>query len=164
VLLNSINLINFAHYFNKMNLTLLPIGLAENKSNPLYSSDDCQNILGLWDEYYPQIGFNSPWNGYFVLTNDQVVGSCAIIKNENTAEISYMTFKEFEGKGIATLACKKLVEMGLSAEPSIQLMAKTAPEHNASTKILERNGFVYSRVVQDHEIGDAWEWVYSKNK
>ncbi len=162
--LNSIDLISFAHYFNNMNLILLPIRLAENKTNPLYSSDDCQNILDMWDEYYPQIGYNPPWNGYFILKNDIVVGSCAIIKRENTAEISYMTFKEHEGKGIATQACKQLVQMGLSAEPYIQLMAKTAPEKNASTTILERNDFVYSGVVQDHEIGDAWEWLYSKSR
>src|SRR5688572_22942843 len=86
VLLNSINLINFAHYFNKMNITLLPITSAENKSSQLYISEDCQNILGMWDEYYPQIGFNPPWSGYFVLNNEKVVGSCAIIKTDNTAE------------------------------------------------------------------------------
>lgn len=44
----------------------------------------------------------------------------------------------------------------------ITVIAKTAPEKNASTKILERNGFVFSTIVQDHEIGDAWEWVLSK--
>jgi [ribosomal protein S5]-alanine N-acetyltransferase len=146
------------------NIILHPIQLDDDKSNPLFSQEDCQNILRMWEEYYPQIGFNPPWNGYFILKNEEVVGSCAIIKSENTAEISYMTFKQHEGKGIATQACKKLIEIGQSAEPLIQLMAKTAPEQNASTKILERNGFKYSRVVQDHEIGDAWEWLHSKSR
>ena len=43
-------------------------------------------------------------------------------------------------------------------DPTLLITAKTAPEHNASTKILEKNGFVFTAIVQDDEIGDAWLW------
>jgi hypothetical protein len=42
------------------------------------------------------------------------------------------------------------------------ITAKTAPEHNASTKILEKNNFVFTEIVQDEEIGDAWLWTHNK--
>jgi hypothetical protein len=36
-----------------------------------------------------------------------------------------------------------------------KITAKTAPQENASTKILRKNGFTFSKIVQDEEIGDA---------
>ena len=45
-------------------------------------------------------------------------------------------------------------------DPEIIIIAKTSPEQNASTKILQRNSFKFSRIVQDEGIGDAWEWIY----
>ena len=44
-------------------------------------------------------------------------------------------------------------------QPGIIITAKTAPDHNASTKILEKNGFRYSGIVQDDDIGDASQWL-----
>lgn len=44
-------------------------------------------------------------------------------------------------------------------DPQLLITAKTAPVHNASTKILQKNGFEFSGKVQDDEIGDAWLWV-----
>jgi RimJ/RimL family protein N-acetyltransferase len=45
------------------------------------------------------------------------------------------------------------------AEPGIvAVTALTAPEHNASTRILEKHGFVRDGVMTDHEIGEAWRW------
>lgn len=144
-----------------MNISLEPIKLNEDKTNPIYASEDCQETLKMWEEYYPKIGFTPPWNGYFVKRANQFVGCCAFTGKpvENRVEISYWTFKEFEGQGIASLACKELLLIAKRTDSTIQVMAKTAPENNASTKILERNGFVFSKVVQDHEIGDAWEWL-----
>jgi hypothetical protein len=34
------------------------------------------------------------------------------------------------------------------------------PEENFSTKILKKNGFKFSGVVNDAEDGDVWEWIY----
>ncbi|MGZ3920277.1 MAG: GNAT family N-acetyltransferase [Bacteroidia bacterium] len=67
--------------------------------------------------------------------------------------------KNLKGRGISTFSCRSLIEIARRENPSLIIKAKTAPENNASTKILQRNGFVYSGIVQDHEIGDAWEWV-----
>jgi len=144
-----------------MKLILAPITLNENKDNELYASDDCQLLLTMWNDFYPVIGYNLPWVGYFIKENDQVVGSCAFTgkPQNNRIEISYWTFKEHEGKGIASWACKELVRIALEKQPNLLITAKTAPEKNASTAILEKNGFTFTGIVQDDEIGDAWEWI-----
>lgn len=144
-----------------MNLTLQPIHPDEDPTKAVYASDDCQTLIEMWREFYPQIGFHLPWIGYFIKLDDQIVGTCAFTGKpvDNRVEVSYWTFKEHEGKGIANRACKELIAIARNADPNVVITAKTAPEKNASTTILELNGFQFSKIVQDHEIGDAWEWV-----
>ncbi len=144
-----------------MNLKLEPITLNEDKNNERYVSDDCQMLLTMWSDFYPVIGFNFPWVGYFILENDEVIGSCAFTGKpiNNRVEVSYWTFKENERKGIASWACSELVRIAKATQPNVTITAKTAPEKNASTKILEKNGFIFTGIVQDDEIGDAWEWT-----
>ncbi len=141
-------------------MELKAIELNLDKTANLYSSADCQNLLNSYAEYYPKIGYYLPWVGYFVIKDNQIVGSCGFTgrPNEGQVEIAYWTFSEFEGQGIASFSCKQLVLMTKQYDPTLLITAKTAPEHNASTKILEKNGFVFTAIVQDDEIGDAWLW------
>lgn len=133
----------------------------ENKTDHLFASADCQTLLQIYDDYYPKTGFNLPWVAYLVLRENKVVGVCSFTSQPDNGkvEIAYWTFKEFEGQGIASFACKELIKIAQNADPKITITAKTAPEHNASTKILENNKFIFSGIVQDNEIGDAWLWV-----
>ena len=142
-----------------MELRAIEINL--DKTNDLYSSDDCQMLLKSYEEYYPKIGYNLPWVGYFVVRETQIVGSCGFTgqPKEGKVEIAYWTFKEYEGQGIASNSCKELVLISQQHDPTIIITAKTAPEYNASTKILEKNGFIFTEIVQDEEIGDAWLWT-----
>jgi ribosomal-protein-alanine N-acetyltransferase len=148
-----------------MALILEPINTDEDKSKEIYSSEDCQLILKMYEDYYPKIGYNFPLVGYFVKRDEQIVGACGFIGPpvNNRVEIGYGTFKEFEGQGIAGFACKQLISIAKNTISNVIITAKTAPESNASTKILQRNGFVYSGIVQDHDIGDAWEWILKEN-
>ena len=142
-------------------MELKVINLDEDKANEIYATIDCQNLLQAMDEYYSKIGFNLPWVGYFVFDNNHVVGTGGFTgqPQDGRVEIAYGTFKEFEGRGIASFTCRELISISRRADPTLLITAKTAPEHNASTKILQRNGFEFSEIVQDHEIGDAWLWV-----
>lgn len=135
--------------------------LEENKTDRLFESADCQTLLEMYNGYYPIIGFNLPWVAYLVVVQNKVVGSCSFTGKpvDGKVEIAYWTFKEFEGQGIASFACKELVLIAQNAAPEVTIIAKTAPEHNASTKVLENNGFKFEEIVQDEEIGDAWLWV-----
>ncbi|NIJ52699.1 GNAT family N-acetyltransferase [Dyadobacter arcticus] len=138
------------------------IELNANKLNETYRSDNCQMLLKTYDEYYQEIGFHLPWVGYFVIKENQIVGTCGFTgqPKEGKVEIAYWTFEEYEGQGISSFSCRELLLLSQRFDPNILITAKTAPEHNASTKILQNNGFAFTEVVKDHEIGDAWLWTY----
>jgi [ribosomal protein S5]-alanine N-acetyltransferase len=142
-------------------MKLKPITLQEDKSNEAYASAECQQVLSMYDDFHPENGYNIPWVGYFVVREDKIVGSCGFVGQPKygKVEVAYWTFKDFEGQGIASFACKELVAIAYRTDPSLTITAKTAPEHNASTKILAQNNFVFTEIVQDHEIGDAWLWT-----
>ncbi len=137
------------------------ITLNEDKTNEAYASADCQLLLNMYNDFYPKIGFTIPWVGYFVVRQGKIVGSCGFVgqPKNGKVEIAYWTFKEFEGQGIASFACKQLVTITYQTDPSLNIIAKTAPARNASTRILENNNFVFTEIVQDEEIGDAWLWI-----
>ena len=141
-------------------MKLITIQINEDKSKTIFSSKDCQDLLEAYKNYYPIIGFNLPWVGYFIYKDEKIVGSCGFTgkPTNGQVEIAYWTFKEFENKGIASFACQELIKIAKKENEKIKIIAKTAPEHNASTKILEKNNFIYSGIVQDEEIGDAWLW------
>ncbi len=146
-------------------MKLIPLDLEADTSDEMYASEDCQSLFKVYEEYYPKIGFHIPWIGYFVVKNEQVVGCCGFKgqPNDGKVEISYWTFQAFEGQGIASFSCKELISISQKTDPNISIIATTAPENNASTKILEHNNFKFSGIVQDHEIGDAWLWIYGSN-
>lgn len=99
--------------------------------------------------------------GYLIIKNDQVVGSCSFVGKpiDGQVELAYWAFQEFEGHGIASFACGGLIEIAQKEDPNVIVTAKTAPEKNTSSRILEKHGFTFSKVVQDEEIGDAWQWI-----
>lgn len=145
-------------------MNLKPISLNEDKTNEAYASIDCQQPLQMYNDFYPKIGFNTPWIGYFIVRQDKIVGSCSFVgqPQDGKVEVSYWIFKEFEGQGIASFACKELVKIAKQTDPNVTITAKTAPEHNASTKILKNNNFAFTEIVQDEEIGDAWLWTHRR--
>lgn len=141
-------------------MKLIPIQLNEDKSKDIFSTKNCQDLLEAYENYYPIIGFNLPWVGYFIYKENIIVGSCGFTGSpiNNQVEIAYWTFKEFENQGVASFTCQELIKIVRKEDENLKIVAKTAPEHNTSTKILERNNFIYSEVVKDEEIGDAWLW------
>lgn len=145
-------------------MELKVIELHEDKTGEIFDTPDCQQLLTVYEDFYPQIGFNPPWVGYFVIRENTVVGCGGFVgqPQDGKVEIAYWTFTEFEGQGVASFACRELVSIAHRTDPNVTITAKTKPEHNASTKILEKNGFAFKEIVQDHEIGDAWLWVHQK--
>ena len=145
-------------------MILQPINLNEDKTSEIYASPDCQELLKVYDDYYPKMGFNPPWIGYFVIRENQAVGCGGFTGKpaDGKVEIAYGTFKPFESQGIASFVCRQLISISQTTDPTIIITAKTAPENNASTTILGRNGFVFSGIVQDDGIGDAWLWILPK--
>jgi ribosomal-protein-alanine N-acetyltransferase len=142
-------------------MTFEPLLIDEDKTKEIYATPDCQQLFESYPAYYFKMGYHPPWIGYLVIRDGRVVGVGGFIGKpiEGKVEIAYGTFKEYEGQGIASFSCKQLISIAKQTNPEIIITAKTSPEPNASTKILQRNGFKFTGIVQDEGIGDAWEWV-----
>jgi len=139
-------------------MELKPIELNIDRSQEMYSSTNCQLVIDAMIESYTRNGFNKPWVGYFACKNNQVAGTGGFVEKPTNGkvEIAYWTFEEFEGQGVASFICNQLIKISKSTDTTIIITAKTAPEHNASTKILQKNGFAFNEIIKDEEIGDAW--------
>ncbi|HTF96806.1 MAG TPA: GNAT family protein [Cellvibrio sp.] len=118
----------------------------------------CHSILTL----YPVSGPVFPWVGYFCMEQDIIVGTCAFksLPKNGVVEIAYFTFPGYEGQGKATRMASELV--AIAGSQKIQkVIAQTLPEHNASTRILQKLQFTFADIVQHPDDGEVWEWEYS---
>jgi [ribosomal protein S5]-alanine N-acetyltransferase len=135
------------------------IAINEDKTKDIYASSDCQLLIHSMNEFYHEIGFHFPWVGYFVIKDGHVVGTGGFTgpPQEGCVEIAYWTFKEFENQGVASFTCQALVALATQTDPTLTVTAKTKPEYNASTKILQKNGFEFAEIVQDHRYSFAYQ-------
>ena len=145
-------------------MTLLPIKqtLEENKAfakNPL-----CSESLAMCIDFYKRVGFDPPWICYYVEENGELIGNAAFKGKpiNNIVEIAYGTIENHRQQGVGTRICKQLVELSLATDASVRITARTLPEKNYSTRILEKNDFVLLGFVNDPEDGEVWEWEYKK--
>lgn len=145
-------------------MTLLPIKQTINENEAFSNNPLCYESLGMCIEFYKRVGFNPPWICYYVEENGELIGSAAFKGQpiNNTVEISYATTENHRGKGVGTRICKQLVELSLATDPLVRITARTLPEKNYSTRILEKNNFVLLGFVTDPEDGEVWEWEYKK--
>lgn len=145
-------------------MELKPIELNIDRSQEIYAFINCQQVINAMVGSYTKNGFNKPWVGYFACKRNQVAGTGGFIEKpkHGKVEIAYWTFEEFEGQGVASFICKELIKIAKLADTTIIITAKTAPKHNASTKILQHNGFTFTEIIKDGEIGDAWLWTLRK--
>jgi RimJ/RimL family protein N-acetyltransferase len=146
-------------------LTFIPIKPSESENAAFAASADCQLPMTMMMDYYKIVGYRLPWIGYFVMQHDQPVG-VAGFKGQpisNKVEIAYSTFPEFQHQGIGKEMCRELVRLAVEAQPEVIITARTLPEHNYSTKILQHNSFEWVGMVWDDDDGNVWEWVYRKS-
>jgi ribosomal-protein-alanine N-acetyltransferase len=116
-----------------------------------------------WLSTNPRI---EPWGAYLSVApgNDDrdVIGVCAFVKApdaEGEVEIAYGTFPRFENRGLGSATAAALIAIA-TARPEIRrVIAHTAPEHNASTRILQKVRMRYAGEATDKDIGRCWRWV-----
>jgi RimJ/RimL family protein N-acetyltransferase len=115
-------------------------------------------------DFYKRVGFEPPWICYYASEDGEPVGNAAYKgpPKDGMVEIAYGTFEDLRGRGIGTRICSELVKVALEADPSVRITARTLPEPNHSTRILEKNGFKLLGTVDDPEDGEVWEWEYQK--
>ena len=143
-------------------IQLVPIALTMEENHAFAVNPAVQEILTMTVAYYQTIGFNPPWIGYFARFNGELAGSAGFKGKpvDNKIEIAYGTFLDYRSQGIGTLICRELVLLAQSTDPTLVITARTLPEHNHSTRILQRNGFQLQGNVWDKDDGEVWEWVY----
>jgi ribosomal-protein-alanine N-acetyltransferase len=143
-------------------MELIPV-LEHLHENPEFVSDPkCQESLQMTINFYKTVGFLPPWICYYVKENQDLVG-CAGFKGKpvnGQIEIAYGTFEEFKNQGVGAKICKIMVNLSLRTDPMIRITARTLPENNYSTRILQKNKFQFIGNVNDPEDGDVWEWEY----
>ena len=104
-----------------------------------------------------------PWQlGFAVVHKDEnrVIGLCGFPgppDAEGTAEIAYGIAPEYEERGFAQEAATALIKFA-SADARVKtIRAHTLPQTNASTRILEKCGFVRAGTAVD-EGNTVWRW------
>jgi ribosomal-protein-alanine N-acetyltransferase len=150
--------------YEKMELVPIKERLDENEefiNNPF-----CQENIYMTIDFYKKVGYVPPWIGYYVIQNGELVGAAAFKGQpiNGFVEIAYGTFEKYRNQGIGTAICKKLVDISLNTDSSIKITARTLPEENFSTRILEKNNFFFIGTVNDPEDGKVWEWTFQVNE
>jgi RimJ/RimL family protein N-acetyltransferase len=100
--------------------------------------------------------------GYLVVEGEsqQLAGTCSFKgppDESGAVEIAYFTFPGFEGRGIATEMARFLIERAREDEKVRAVVAHTAPERNASTRVLEKTGLIFAGETEEDGC-PIWRW------
>jgi [ribosomal protein S5]-alanine N-acetyltransferase len=103
------------------------------------------------------------WRHGFALVEKEskyVIGNAAFVgpPENGEVEIAYAIAPAFEGRGFATQAAAALIHIAFSDERVETVKAHTLPERNASTRVLEKNGFRFNREIEHPIDGLIWRW------
>lgn len=145
-------------------MKLLPIKQTLEENEEFVNNPICNETLSMSVDYYKKIGFNPPWICYYVLENEEIIGNAAYKGKpvNNSVEIAYGTMESHRKKGLGTQICKELLDLAIATNPEVRITARTLPEKNYSTRILEKNGFILLGTINDPDDGEVWEWEHKK--
>ncbi|HEY5552657.1 MAG TPA: GNAT family N-acetyltransferase [Opitutaceae bacterium] len=123
-------------------------------------------VLATFAKMYETTPYQPPWIGYLASEGEVLIGTCAFksAPKDSIVEIAYFSFPGHEGRGVATRMAQKLVEISHATDPSVTVIAQTLPAHGASTRVLQKLGFIWRRSLQHPEDGLVWEWHHEKDK
>jgi len=109
------------------------------------------------------IGHPAPWSTTFLIVNDednQVVGGCGFktAPNNGRVEVGYGVSPTVRGKGAATAALKLLLHRAFESG-AVEVLAEVAPTNHASTRVVQKAGFVQVGSRVDNENVYVIQWV-----
>ena len=99
--------------------------------------------------------------GIVQLAENRVIGLCSFNgppDAEGAVEISYGIAPGYAGRGYATEAAQLLVAEAFSSARVRRVRAHTLPEHNASTRVLEKCGLKHCGELVHPVDGPIWRW------
>lgn len=144
-----------------MKLRLIEIGADGTPARcPGHIPPSGRDVLEGTANLYACTGFSPPWVGYLADRDGDVVGACAFKAppQDGRVEIAYMTFPEFEGRGIAAEMARRLVHLARQTDPALTVIAQTPAQENASAAILRKLGFAFECELDHPEDGRLWQW------
>jgi [ribosomal protein S5]-alanine N-acetyltransferase len=81
--------------------------------------------------------------------------------NDGVVELGYEIAESRQGRGLATAATRAMLAEAFAHEEVALVIAHTLPERNASTRVLEKAGFVYDGEAR--EGGEAvWRFSHAR--
>jgi [ribosomal protein S5]-alanine N-acetyltransferase len=153
-------------YQTDRQMVLLPIKETLEENEEFINNPLCQESIYMTIDFYKKVGFAPPWIGYYAKQDGDLVGAAGFKGQPmyGTVEIAYGTFEKYQRQGVGTAICQQLVVLSLKTDPSVIITARTLPEKNFSTRILEKNNFTFNGTVNDPEDGEVWEWIFEGKK
>ncbi|MDG2220857.1 MAG: GNAT family N-acetyltransferase [Rubripirellula sp.] len=120
--------------------------------------DEAENRQQLSDciRHYAEPG-NDFWVWAVVRkTDQQFVGTCAIVPNGENAEIGYRFLRKFFGNGYGRETCNGLIEHGIHVQKLREIIAYADIENIASIKILDQSVLSFVEETKTEEGGVDW--------
>ena len=146
----------FRHYIEKdkklfVQLNCDPIA-RKYMDGPKSEGDACRLFMQLLD--YEKKPGKYAWAVLLKETN-KYIGHCFLtdILPENRAEIGFILFQEFWGKGLATEIATTLIQFGFQKHGFNKLIATVDTDHLACIRVLEKSGLHLDSRCRD-EKGD----------
>lgn len=138
-----------------MNLVLRPCAGEPQLSDPAVTGQFAEQMAALAAQ--AQV---PPWCGYIGWRDDVPLGFGGFVgppDDDGVVEIGYLTFPQFAGQGVATAVAAAMIGIARDNGQSA-VVAHTLPQSNASTAVLQRNGFVRDGDAVDPDEGTVWRW------
>ena len=119
----------------------------------LKNKEDALELIAMFDNKIENgIGIN--WGIAFLEKPEEIIGIIGHyrMKPEHyRAEVGYMLFPDYSGKGIISEALQKVVEYGFNEMKLHSIEAVLDPENLASEKVLLKNGFIKEAHLIENE-------------
>ncbi|MBY0348235.1 MAG: GNAT family N-acetyltransferase [Hydrotalea flava] len=113
-------------------------------------------------------GSKNPYQNYAIWVDDQLVGSIGFVPQEHerghVVEIGYFIGEPFWGKGIATAAIEKLLQLLEQNKTYLRIEACVFSKNTASMKVLQKNkfyleGIQHKAAIKNNVMLDIYIWV-----
>jgi [ribosomal protein S5]-alanine N-acetyltransferase len=160
-----------------MDLEIVPCSV-EHLEKLIEGADAFQTAFGLQaiEDYMPFAGalefmldrlqtsqFKHPWLPYLVVFHPDrsVVGLCgfkSVPDSHRAIEIGYSIAPSYQGRGFATIAVRRLIDIAVASKLVDRVFAHTLAENNASTRVLAKCGMTKIGDSIEPDVGNVWKW------
>lgn len=149
---------------------LIPV-TAEMRESFAASREDFSRMVGLqvpdgWPEFPEAFGPLSgapspaPWTGYLFAVGDELVGNGGFVgppDPANMVEIGYEIAPAYRGRGYATRAVERLIDVAFD-QGATGVCAHSLAETNASNRVMLKAGMSFAEAVPNEEVGEVWRF------